>query len=118
AQKIIGLALRGDLRQPDPYCGLEGLQLVVDRGEERYISELVQEKQSKNLGQLRRLIEAARAELKKLQASAPAPVPAAAPPPEAGAEGEQPDLAVGGAGLPAALPAAAAAPPVPGAGLA
>lgn len=121
AQKIIGLALKGDLRQPDPYCGLEGLQLIVDRGEQRYIVELVQEKQSKNLGQLRRLIEAARTELKKLQASAPAPVPVPPAPLEPGADGAEPgaeDLSVGGAGLPAQLPPAAAPMPVPGQGLA
>jgi hypothetical protein len=122
AKSMIGLALKGDLRQPDPYAGVDGLQTLIDEGARRYLVELVQEKPSKNLRLLRRLIEAAKSQLKLLQVPAANDSAGAQAAPAAGAPGDEeqppPDLSVPGAGLPSDLPPAAAAPPVPGQGLA
>ncbi len=117
AEKIIDLALDGDLRQPDPYLGVSGLQTLIDRGTERYLAEMVQDEPSEYLYLLRRLIEAGKTVLAQLQAPPANSQTDIAPAAEAPAE-LPPDLAVPGAGLPAELPAAAEAPPVPGAGLA
>jgi hypothetical protein len=101
AERLIDLALGGDYRTPDPYAGPRGLQLVVDRGRERYLVESVEREPSDHLGLLRDLIEAATSTLAGLQAPAPAnqqtdiaPAPAApAPAAEAGPPAALPETA-------------------------
>lgn len=131
-EKLIELALDGDFRVPDPYLGADGLQMVIERGRNRYLQEMVQENPSEHLGDLRRLIEAAKTEL--AQAQKPAPAEGAGPPVngQAAGGGEAPQLEapaamaapeipanmpVGGAGLPNVAPSDIAPPPVPGQGL-
>lgn len=121
AEQMIDLALSGDPRQPDPYMTAAGLQMLIDRGRERYLAEMVQKQPSEYLPELRRVIERAKALLKDMtqppaNTNAPDPALAAA----AGAAGQPtatPGMGVPGAGLPE-LPAAAAPPPVPGQGVA
>lgn len=113
AEMIIDLALEGDLRMPDPYMGQAGLQMVVDKGQKRYVQEMVQKKPSEYLNVLRQLIEASKTLLADM-----APPPAPPTPATPGAAPGAPPMAVGGAGLPSALPPAAMPPPVPGQGLA
>ncbi len=125
AEMIIDLALDGDYRAPDPYMGVDGLQMLVERGRARYVQEMVQKKPSEYLNLLRQLIEAAKTEVSNVKGATAAATPAApgagditamgaGGPPPAGA----PPMAVGGAGLPTDLGAAALPPPVAGQGLA
>jgi hypothetical protein len=114
AERLVDLALRGDYRTPDTYAGERGLQLIIDRGQERYLTESVEKQPSEYLDKLRDLIEAAKKLLLDLKGPPPTPAPAAVPPELAGPPGPE-ELAVPGAGLPPTLPAAA--PPVLGAGL-
>lgn len=114
AERLVDLALRGDYRTPDGYAGERGLQLIIDRGQERYLTESIEDKPSEHLGMLRDLIEAAAKLLADLQGKKAAP--AAPPATPAAAQVTPEDMAVGGAGLAPVVPPAP--PLVPGQGVA
>jgi|SRR5579862_971859 len=78
ADKQIERALAGDYLAPEVYQGATGLQYLIDRGGERYVHEMLQDKPSENLRDLRKLIEQAKDLLKQAQ---PPPPPAANGPP-------------------------------------